>query len=157
MDKGIEQSINSRRDALYSHYDLPSDARQKAEALFERMEQFGERCRDQADFEEKFATQTLSREFNNLFVEFTAYVKTPESTLTPKEQVAENAAWGAREAARHHGKMAVKSAVVKAMPDELHRWHTRGIYNIPILGDILSALNRFNIVQRLFGKDKKEM
>lgn len=152
MDKGIEQSINSRRDALYAHYNLPEEARQKAEALFERMEQFGQRCRDQADFEEKFAALTLNREYNSLFVEFTVYVKTPEGTLTPKEQMAENAAWSVRDAAQHQAKMAVKSSLVQLMPDEVHRCRTRGIYDIPLLGALVSAFNKLNLVKRLFGK-----
>lgn len=96
MDKRIEKSINRKRDALYAHYDLPDYARQKVEALFERMEQFGRRCRDLADFEEKFATLTLNREYNNLFVEFTAYVKSPEDANKPQQQVSRNAISGVR-------------------------------------------------------------
>ncbi|MDL2241755.1 hypothetical protein LJB91_02485 [Bacteroidales bacterium OttesenSCG-928-L03] len=152
MDKGIEQSINSRRKALYAHYDLPDDARQKAEELFMRMEQFGRNCRDRADFEEKLAVFTLSHEYNSLFVEFTAYVKTPEGTLTPQQQIARNTASGARSAAFHQGKMAWSAAITRLMPDDLNRCRIRGIYNIPVLGDIASALNNLNIIQRLFGK-----
>ena len=152
MDKGIEQSISSRREALYTHYNLPEEAQQKAEALFERMKQFGQQCRDQADFEEKFTSLTLNREYNNLFVEFTAYVKMPEGTTAPGEQLKQNMASGARSAVTHQIEMAAKGAIVKAMPDEMHRRYTRGIYDIPVLGDIASAFNRLDIVRRLFGK-----
>lgn len=75
MDEKILQFIASRREALYAHYDLPPDERDKAEAVFRRMEQFGRECRDLADFEHKFATLTLNGEYNNLLVEFTAYVR----------------------------------------------------------------------------------
>ncbi|MDH6313127.1 hypothetical protein M2137_001914 [Parabacteroides sp. PFB2-10] len=152
MDKGIEQSISSRRDALYTHYNLPEEARQKAEALFERMEQFGQRCRNQADFEEKFTSLTLNREYNNLFVEFTAYVKLPEGTTAPREQMKQNMASGAQSAVSHQIRMAARGAIVKAMPEEMHRRYTRGIYDIPVLGDIASAFNRLDIVKRIFGK-----
>ncbi|MDL2310194.1 hypothetical protein LJC39_03655 [Parabacteroides sp. OttesenSCG-928-B22] len=152
MDKGIEQSISSRRDALYTHYNLPEEARQKAEALFERMEMFGQRCRNQADFEEKFSSLTLNREYNNLFVEFTAYVKIPEGTTAPREQMKQNMMSGAQSAAFHQIRMEARGAIVKAMPEEMHRRYTRGIYDIPVLGDIASAFNRLDIVKRLFGK-----
>ena len=78
MDMEIIQSIEAMREALYRHYDLPDDARIKAESLFARMERFGRECRDRSEFERKFATQTLRSEYNNLFVEFTAYVKDPK-------------------------------------------------------------------------------
>jgi len=79
MDPGILQSIQSRRDILYRHYDLPDSERQKAEALFIRMEQFGEKCRNQDEFERKLFTVTMNNEYNNLFVEFTAYAKEEEN------------------------------------------------------------------------------
>jgi hypothetical protein len=76
MDAAIMQYINVRRKDLYDRYDLPYFARQKAEALFVRMERCGSGCKDRADFEEKFASLTLMREYLDLFVEFTAYIKT---------------------------------------------------------------------------------
>jgi hypothetical protein len=72
------KSIEARREALYRHYDLPGDARRRAEALFERMERFGRECRNRAEFEHKLATQTLGGEYNSLLVEFTAFVKEPK-------------------------------------------------------------------------------
>ncbi len=77
MNMEIIKSIEAKREALYRHYDLPYDARSKAEALFARMELFGRECRTEAEFERGLATQTLSSEYNGLFVEFTAYVKDP--------------------------------------------------------------------------------
>ncbi len=78
MDMDIIRSIEARREALYRHYDLPGDARKRAEALFARMEQFGSECRSSAEFEHKLTTQTLGSAYNSLLVEFTAYVKDPK-------------------------------------------------------------------------------
>ncbi len=78
MDMEIIKSIEARREALYRHYDLPGDARRRAEALFERMERFGRECRSSAEFEHKLITQTLGGEYNSLLVEFTAFVKDPK-------------------------------------------------------------------------------
>ena len=77
----IIKSIEARRQALYSHYDLPPCERDRAESLFSRMEQFGQLCRDRAEFERGLATQTMSNEYNSLFVEFTAYVKDPKMMI----------------------------------------------------------------------------
>ncbi len=81
MDMEIIKSIEERREALYRNYDLPGDARTKAEALFARMEMFGRQCRDKDEFERRFATETLRSEYNSLFVEFTAYVIDPKIIL----------------------------------------------------------------------------
>ena len=75
MNREIIKSIEAMREALYSHYDLPLDARDRAESLFARMEQAGRGCRNREEFERKIATQTLGGEYNGLFVEFTAYVR----------------------------------------------------------------------------------
>lgn len=155
MDKGIEQSINSRRNALYAHYDLPDDARGKAEALFGRMEQFGQRCTDRADFEEKFATLTLNREYNSLFVEFTAYVRTPDDVPTPEEYVAGMLSGHARSVTRQQAVSSANGALMKALPNEVSKWRSYDIYNIPVLGSIASAFNRLNLIQRLFSRGKK--
>ena len=156
MDKGILQSINSRRDALYAHYDLPPDARRKAEALFARMEHFGLGCRDQADFENKFATLTLNREYNGLFVEFTAYVKTPGGAPTVEDAMREGADNAARSTVRQKTRSAARNVVLDALPDEARQWYTYGIYKIPVLGQIASAFNQMHMLKRIFGRRKKQ-
>ncbi|MDL2281666.1 hypothetical protein LJC44_00930 [Parabacteroides sp. OttesenSCG-928-G06] len=76
--KGLQQSIDSRREALYVYYDLPEEAKQKVEDLFLWIEGFGYTCRDQADFEKKFLHSGLNREYISLLAEFASYMKTPE-------------------------------------------------------------------------------
>ncbi len=75
MDAGITKAIEELRTSLDKHYDLPKEERRQADAMFARIEQFGSKCRNRADFEEKFATQTISREFYSMLFNFTAYVK----------------------------------------------------------------------------------
>jgi hypothetical protein len=76
MDAGIKKLIEERREVINKYYDLSADAWHKVEALFARMEQFGKECRNQAEFEKKFATQTMDREYNLMLLEFSAYIKT---------------------------------------------------------------------------------
>lgn len=90
MDTGVTESIKSRRDALYHNYDLPGEAKRKAEALFSRMELFGKECKNKDEFERKFTYLTMNREYNNLFVEFTAYVRDSEEITFESEITADS-------------------------------------------------------------------
>jgi hypothetical protein len=76
MDAGIKKLIDAHREVVNRYYDLPPEERRKAEALFARMERFGGECRNRAEFERKFATQTMLREYNLMLLDFSAYVKT---------------------------------------------------------------------------------
>ncbi len=150
MDDGIKQSIDVRRGALCDHYDLPPGARAKAEELFGRMEDMGRGCADRAEFETRFASSSLSGEYNGLFADFARYVRLPEGTPTMEEHARSVAASQAGSVVRGQAERGVKSLLVRMMPDELHRWYTQGIYRIPVIGDIASAMNRANIFRRLF-------
>jgi hypothetical protein len=81
VDEGIKKMIEGRREVVDRYYDLPPEERSKAEALFARMEQFGNRCRDQAEFARKLTTLTMDREYNLMLMEFSAYVKTDLNPL----------------------------------------------------------------------------
>lgn len=85
MDSEILKSIQTKRKAIYDYYDLPPEERRRAEAIFTLMELLGKECRNSSEFEERFHTMTLNREYNNLFVEFTAYTKTPDNIPTKED------------------------------------------------------------------------
>ncbi len=156
MDAGIMQSIDARRGALYNHFDLPDDARVRAEELFGRMEELGRGCADRAAFETAFIGSPLEAEYNALFADFARYVILPEGVPTVEEHRREVAASQARSVVRGQAERAVKSAVVRAMPDWLHDLRTYGVYNIPVIGRLFSAMNTANVLGRLFGRRKKE-
>ena len=156
MDAGIMQSIDARRGALYNYFDLPDEARVRAEAVFGRMEELGRGCADRAAFETALAGSALEAEYNALFADFARYVILPEGVPTAEEHRREVAASQARSVVRGQAERAVKSAVVRAMPDWLYDLRTYGIYNIPVIGRLFSAGNTANVFGRLFGRRKKE-
>ena len=156
MDKGIMQSIDARRGALYNYFDLPDEARVRAEEVFGRMEELGRGCADRAAFENVFAFSTLAEEYNALFADFARYVILPEGVPTVEEHRREVAASQARSVVKGQAERAVKSAVVRAMPDWLHEVRTYGVYNIPVIGRIFSAMNTANVFGRLFRRRPKE-
>jgi plasmid stabilization system protein ParE len=160
MENATKQSIETRREALYGSYDLPPEARTKAEAVFARMEALAdEHGGDPARFEAALAAHPLTAEYNALFTEFAPYVKSPGGG-TARQAVRDNTRRsvreGAKSVARHAVGQEVRSAVYGAMPDELRRWKFGGaIYSVPILGDILNAMNRMHFVKQIFGKFRK--
>jgi hypothetical protein len=170
MENTTHQSIAARREALYGYYDLPPEARAKAENLFARMETLAAestaagqsntagQSTDTAAFEAALAASPLAAEYNALFTEFAPFVKLPDGGSVGqmvKENTRQNALEGVQSAARHQVEQEVRSAIYGAMPDELRRWKFGGaIYSVPILGDILGAMNRWHSVKRLFGKTK---
>jgi plasmid stabilization system protein ParE len=159
MDNTTKQSIEARREALYGYYDLPPGARARAEAVFARMEALGA-DKDPAAFEAALAASPVAAEYNALFTEFASHVRMPDGGTVEQaveENTRRNAREGAQSVARHAVEQEIRSAVYGAMPDELRRWKFGGaIYSVPILGDILTAMNRAHSVKRLFGKTKTQ-
>ena len=154
MDNGILQSISTRREALHDHYNLPAGAQAKVDGLFRRMEELGATCRDQAEFETKLTASPLNDEYMALFTEFAPYVKTPDNVPTNEEYVGNVAKGHAKSIAENRLENSVKGAIVNALPNEITDWKTYGIYNIPIIGDIVSAFNKVHFIKRVFRKTK---
>ncbi len=156
MDAGVTKSIEMRRGAFYHHYDLPPDAQARVEEFFELVRAFGRGCGNQAEFEVRFADSLLEPQLRQLFADCACYVRLPEGVPTVEEHRREVAASQARSVVRGQAERAVKSTVVRAMPNWLHDLRTYGVYNIPVIGRLFSAMNTANVFGRLFGRRKKE-
>ncbi len=156
MDNEILRSIEERRNTLYGHYDLPPDERAKAEELFGRMEELGRGCTGRAEFETKFAGSQLGGEYNGLFPAFARHVRLPEGTPSMEGHTRNMAASQAESVVRGQAERGLKSVLVQAMPDEVHQCYTQGVYRIPVLGNILSAMNTADVFRRLFRRRNTE-
>ncbi len=156
MDAGVTKSIEMRRGAFYHHYDLPPEAQARVEEFFELVWAFGRGCDNQAEFEVRFADSPLEPQMRQLFADCARYVILPEGVPTAEEHRREVAASQARSVARGQAERAVKSAVVRAMPDWLHEVRTYGVYNIPVIGRLFSAGNTANVFGRLFRRRKQQ-
>ena len=68
MDEMIKQSIEARRNAFLSSYEIDDDAiKKEIDELFQKMNKLGEECKDVMEFETKFASSPLSGEYMKLF------------------------------------------------------------------------------------------
>jgi len=75
MDQVIKQSIDARKMAFSSAYELTDAYKKKVNDLFQRIEEFGKNCSDAVDFETKFSGSSLNSEYTNLFTEVAANCK----------------------------------------------------------------------------------
>ena len=70
MDKMIQSSIDARKNAFTGAYNITDETIiRKIDDLFSKINELGETCTDQADFETKFASSPLNQEYISLFTE----------------------------------------------------------------------------------------
>ena len=69
MNEYVKQSIEGRKLAFSSAYELTDVYQKKVDELFKKIEDFGKDCKDAMDFETKFMASSLNTEYTNLFTE----------------------------------------------------------------------------------------
>ena len=75
MNEYVKQSIDGRKMAFSTAYELTDAYKKKVDELFKRIEDFGKDCSDAMDFETKFASSSLNTEYTNLFTEVASNCK----------------------------------------------------------------------------------
>lgn len=75
MNKYVKQSIEGRKTAFSTVYELTDVYKKKVDELFKKIEEFGKDCTDAMDFETKFVTSSLNTEYTNLFTEVASNCK----------------------------------------------------------------------------------
>ena len=71
MDSVVKSCIDGRRMVFSSAYELTDVYQKKVDELFKRIEDFGKDCTDAMDFETKFASSPLNKEYTDLFTYIT--------------------------------------------------------------------------------------
>ena len=138
MDKLIRSSIDSRKNALFSNYNI-SDSKiiTKVEEVFERIEELGEKCKDLNEFENKLQESSLNQEYSNLFVLVAQSNINVEAKQTIKERVKDN-------------------IIAKTSPSAVQRnikeKAAQEARTTPIIGDILNVKQHID----LFNKFKRK-
>lgn len=159
MNDLVKNSIECRKTALFNGYEITDEGLiNKIEDLFERINQFGEGCIDNMDFEAKFATSELNQEYIQLFTEIVTKCAQKNSPSEPEEkpdndngvmdEVASDLRYEANELS-----MPVRRKVRQEVYDEAR--------DMPIIGDAMyvkqhiDLLGKFGRLGKL-GKKKKE-
>lgn len=90
MNDLIKTSIESRRNALFSAYDIKDPGNLKTiDDYFVKLEEFAKDCKDVTDFETKFMSSPLSKEYTDLFVQISQTECTTEGvapTITENDE-----------------------------------------------------------------------
>ena len=150
MNDMVKMSIDGRRNAFFSAYEINDDnIKKEIDELFTKIEEFGKDCKDSTQFETAFATSPLNTEYINLFTKVAQSCKPIVYESTPidvksdeqiaKEELESELKYQAREAtlpARRIAREAVDSAARRT----------------PILGDVIQAKQTMD----LFGKFRKK-
>lgn len=68
MDEIVKSSIDGRKQAFFTAYNITDkEITSKIEELFKRIYEFGEECSDASEFEAKFQTSPLNKEYIDMF------------------------------------------------------------------------------------------
>ena len=152
MNEYVKTSIEGRRMAFSSAYDLTDVYKKKVDELFKRIEEFGKDCTDAMDFETKFMASPLNKEYTDIFTEVAQnckYILPPPVDRTDvksdKEYLRDEAISDAKYLAKD-----LTMPVRRAAREEFDK----KMRSTP-LGDIEQASNTAWVVKRLFGKKNK--
>ena len=153
MNEYVKTSIDGRKMAFSSAYELTDVYKKKVDELFKRIEDFGKDCKDAMDFETKFMASPLNKEYTDLFTEVAQnckYILPPvqetEGGRSNKQAVMDEV--------MSDVKYAVKDATMPARRAAREKFDSE-MRKTP-LGAIEQASNTAWVVKRLFGKKKKD-
>ena len=152
MDELVKACIKGRLDAIYMAYDInDEDIKKKITDFSMKMEDLGYSCKDNMEFETKFA-DTLSQEYNELFALIVAKcpAKTIEHTenhvMSDAEYIADSAGVEAR-------------CMVDDLTMPARRKARQEAYDVardvPVLGEVMTAKQHFDFFSR-FKRKKKD-
>lgn len=136
MNEMVKNSIEARRNAIFSSYDIKDPGLlDRIEEFFNRLNEFGAKYDDITKFETDFAASPLGKEYGELFMII-------NSTLNPEEEVDEGKELleeAAGDVTRYAKRTVKEDLASKAR-------------STPIIGDIMEAKQYHD----LFGKFKKK-
>lgn len=132
MDNSIlESCVNSRKNALLQACTNESLINEINE-YFERVEEFAKKCSDVADFEAKFSSTELAKEYTDLFVKAT----TSDSEEEKKDSLANDIANELADDVTHRARAKAHQAAYDQARD------------IPVVGEALNVKQHFDFFSR---------
>ena len=140
MDNIIKQSIEGRKNAIFSSYEVTDKVMiDKIDDLFKRINDFGEKYNDVGSFESDFTSSSLNNEYINIFTEL-AMKGVSNSMPSVGEMVADRVG------------TEIKNSILPSRAVRADR-RDNAIRNIPIVGDIVDAGQKIDLFHK-FRKNK---
>lgn len=152
MNDLVKTSIEGRKNAVYNAYNITEqNIIDKIEDLFRRINEFGENCTDNMDFENKFASSELNQEYIRLFTEI-ATTCTPIVRQVEQREVKSDAEYF-KDELKSELKYQVKDTTLP-MRRKMRQEAYEEARDTPIIGDIMNIKQQVDFFSR-FGKLKK--
>ena len=147
MNDLVKSSIEGRKSAVYNSYNIEEQSIiDKIEDLFRRINEFGENCTDNMDFESKFAVSELNQEYIQLFTEIattcTPIVREVEERQVQSDELESELRYQAKEAT-----LPMRRKMRQEAYDEAR--------DTPIIGDVMNIKQHIDFFSR-FGKFRKK-
>ncbi len=141
MDKIVKQTIDARKNAIFSSYNVTDKAiLKRIEDLFKRINEFGEDFDDVNAFEAAFANDSLNIEYTNIFVEL-AQKDMSSNMPSVGEMVADRIGNDIK------NRVMPSRAVIADERDKMIR-------DIPVVGDVIEAGKGLDLLNNI-RKSKK--
>ena len=142
MEEILKNCIETRKNAIFSAYEIgEGKAKDKIDNYFKKLEDFAKECKDISDFEAKFATSPLAKEYTDLFIMLS---NDKESKL---KTIGEDVAYA--------GKEVVDNLTHRAKMEANQEIHDK-VMNITILCDVIQAKQTLDLFSRFKRKKKNE-
>ncbi len=155
MNDLVKTSIEGRRNAIFNAYEITdNNLINKIEDLFRRINEFGESCSDNMDFETKFATSELNQEYIEIFTEIVTTCPQKAVQTVENRQVKSDAQY-VLEDVESEIKYQVDSATMP-MRRQMREEAERTARNAPVIGEIMEAKQYADLFGKIFKKKKKD-
>lgn len=144
MNENLKPSIESRKNALFSAYDIKDQGNLKAiDDYFKKLEDFAKDYNDVMEFETAFASSPLSSEYSNLFVQ----IMNTESTTDGVAPVVDtNEEYTVQDELKDDLERAVRRRARQDAYDKVR--------DIPVVGKAMEVKQHFDFFGRFRNKDK---
>lgn len=152
MNEFVKQSIDGRRTAFTNSYELTDHYKKETDKLFKKIEEFGKDCKDALDFETKFVSSPLSKEYNDLFAEIATNCKC--IIPTPTETTGRSNKQAVMDEVASDVKYVVDDITMPARRAAREEFDKK-MRDTP-LGKIEQASNTAWVFKRIFGKKNKD-
>ena len=143
MNEILKPSIESRKTALFSSYDIKDPGNLKTiEDFFKKLEDFSKDYNDVMEFETAFASSPLSKEYSDLFVQ----IMNTESTTDGKAPVYEKKE-------EYTIQDEIKDDMERAVRRKARQEAYDKVRDIPVVGEAMSVKQHFDFFNRFRKKD----
>ena len=151
MNEMVKNSIDARKNAIFSTYEVTNDKiKKEIDELFDRIYEYGKDMKDQTEFESKFSTSPLNQEYIDMF--------TKVAQSSPMVQDLKNQ----NNVVSDVGNMVLDKAEMELdslthpMRHRAYQAANDKIRDIPVVGDLLTVKQHVDLAKSLTGQYNKD-